>query len=335
VAEQITLSEAARVDALRRARVWRPPHARSRSSLIATDDTSHTFAASPLECRFKPEAPHGTTPKFSCVLADGDIVKVKYGPTKEIPAEVAASRLLAVLGFGADDMFIVPRVRCYGCPRRPFELAWVADRFHLRDVVLQHFPPQRYVDFEWAAVERRFPAPAIETSTAEGWAWYELAASDQLEPDNRAERDAFRLAAMLLAHWDNKAENQRLTCLDHEANTHGCAQPFAMIHDLGSTFGPRKPSIDKWATAPVFKDAARCVLSMQQFPYGGGTFPDWQIGEAGRQLLIHELQPITEADAREWLKAARFEHPERWAAAFMARVEQIASAGPCLMRTEA
>ncbi|HUR33845.1 MAG TPA: hypothetical protein VM032_08615 [Vicinamibacterales bacterium] len=331
----IELTDEARLAALRRARVWRPAHDRSRTTLVVTDDPRHTFSASPLECRFQPEVPHGTTPKFSCVLADGDVVKVKYGTTSEIPAEIAASRLLSVLGFGADDMFLVPRVRCYGCPRRPFELSWVADRFHLRDVVMRRFPPQRYVDFEWAAVERRFPAPAIETPTREGWAWYELDAEDPSDPHSRAERDALRLAAMLLTHWDNKAENQRFTCLDSDVSNRDCAHPFAMIHDLGSTFGPRKTEIDAWATRPVFKDAARCVLSMRDYPYGGGTFPDWEIGEGGRQLLLAELRSISEADARDWLEAARFDQPERWAAAFMARVQQIAMAGPCLAGDEA
>src|SRR4029453_89355 len=60
----------------------------------------------------------------------GGRVKVKYGGTREIQAEVAASRLLARLGFGSDDMFIVPRVRCYGCPRLPFEFSLLVDRIH-------------------------------------------------------------------------------------------------------------------------------------------------------------------------------------------------------------
>ena len=67
-----------------------------------------------------------------------------------------------------------------------------------------------YTDFTWVALERKFPAPAIETATRSGWAWW--------EPRTRTRRagevDALRLLAVFLAHWDNKAENQRLVCLD-------------------------------------------------------------------------------------------------------------------------
>ena len=55
-------------------------------------------------------------------------VKVKYGNTGEIHAEIAASRLLTALGFGADRMFLVPRLRCYGCVRTPFYTNWLLDK---------------------------------------------------------------------------------------------------------------------------------------------------------------------------------------------------------------
>ena len=63
-----------------------------------------TLSQSSIECRFHPEPAHGTTSKFSCILPDGELVKVKYGWTQEVRAEVAASRLLTRLGFGADDV---------------------------------------------------------------------------------------------------------------------------------------------------------------------------------------------------------------------------------------
>jgi hypothetical protein len=298
--------------------------------LAVTADPLHLVSDSPLECRFEPEPAHGTTSKFDCVLADGEVVKVKYGRTLEIQAEVAASRLLTRLGFGADAMYIVPRVRCYGCPRLPFELSWAADRIQMRDAVLHRFSPARYVDFTWSAVERRFPAPAIESDTTEGWAWFELDATNPDAGANRAERDALKLAALLLAHWDNKAANQRLVCRDTPAATrHDCARPFAMIHDLGATFGPNKVDLDEWREAPVWQDAAHCTVSMRQFPYGGGTFPDAAISEAGRQLLLRELETISESDARLWLEGARFPHPGNWASVFMTKVQQIRDAGPC------
>jgi hypothetical protein len=325
----IRLTAESRADALHRADVWHEPRDRSSAALARTPDPTGAFAASPVECRYEPEAAHGTTSKFNCTLADGEVIKVKYGGTEEIQAEVAASRLLERLGFGADDMFIVSRVRCYGCPRLPFELSWATERFGLREALMRRFSSGRYVDFTWAAVERRFPAPSIESEDVEGWAWYELEAIAPSSEASHTERDALRLAAVLLAHWDNKSANQRLVCLDRDRPQQRCAAPFAMIHDLGATFGPNKVDLAHWAAAPIWKDAARCTVSMRQFPYDGGTFRDWQISEAGRQLLLQELATISGADARAWFESARFENVHDWSATFEAKVRKIADAGPC------
>jgi hypothetical protein len=328
VVDDIKVSESDRVDALRRAQVWREPRDRSIAALVSTPDPDGSFTASPLECRYQAEQAHGTTPKFDCVLATGEVVKVKYGLTRERQAEVAASRLLARLGFGADDMFIVPRVRCFGCPRRPFEVSWMADRFHLGEVALRRFSPARYIDFEWTSVERRFGAPSIESAAAEGWAFYELASEDatRVQPD---ERDALRLAALLLAHWDNKAENQRLVCLDAPVTGARCEHPFAFIQDLGATFGPNKVNLESWRDAAIWQDAARCTVSMRAMPYEGGTFRDGHIGEGGRQRLLQELRSISQADAQALFGEALFESPAAWAATFVDKVRQISAAGPC------
>jgi hypothetical protein len=326
----IQVTDASRVETLRRARVWQPPRDHSVTSLVTTPDPLHTLSAGAIECLFQPEPARGTTAKFNCILADGEVVKVKYGRTEEIHAEVAASRLLTRLGFAADHVFVVERVRCFGCPRLPFELSWIADRFELRDAVLRRFSSERYVDFPWTAVERRFSAPAIESDTVQGWAWYELEAVDPSAGANRIERDALRLAAVFLAHWDNKAANQRLVCLDVNGDpAHHCEHPFAMIHDLGATFGPNKVDLAAWRAAPIWSDATQCTVSMRQFPYDGGTFPDAHISESGRRLLLRELETISGPDARAWLESARFRNSDGWTAAFLEKVRQIRNAGPC------
>ena len=64
---------------------------------------------------------NGNSPKFQCRVAPArrggdDDVKVKFGINNgEVYGEVAASRLLWALGFGADRMYPV-RVICRGCP---------------------------------------------------------------------------------------------------------------------------------------------------------------------------------------------------------------------------
>ena len=177
-------------------------------------------------CRFVNEPPSGTTAKFNCVLDGGRVIKVKYGRNPEIQGEAAATRLLRALGFPADEVVIVPRIRCYGCPRDPFVTvvasSWTSTREWLGPAGFDN----GYTDFEWVAIERRFPAPAIETDDTKGWGWWEV----RNNTAHRADLDALRLFAVFLAHWDNKAENQRLVCLDGEppAPVPDCVRPLAM-----------------------------------------------------------------------------------------------------------
>lgn len=287
-------------------------------------------------CRFLPEPISGTTPKFHCVFAGGDVVKVKYGRNPEIHAEAAATRLLDALGFPADFVAIVPRLRCYGCPRLPFETLLLSSLLPVR----LGAPDRRrdgYTDFEWVAVERRLPAPAIETDDDKGWAWWELKYSTA----PRADVDALRAIAVFLAHWDNKADNQRLVCLDAEppAGDSPCHRPLAMIQDLGATFGPYKVNLTAWRDAPLWDDARRCVLSMHALPYRGSTFPDVQISEAGRVQAIRQLSMLTDDDLSRLFADARFPQyysgtddrrdVDAWTRAFRLRVDRLRMAGPC------
>ena len=250
----------------RAARICGPSPCARRKSGHPTDISAVDLAANPpdasgllsqpiVRCRYLDGPASGTTAKFDCVLPDGEVVKVKYGSTGEIHAEIAASRLLAALGFGADQMYMVPRVRCYGCVRTPYYTMKVLDYVHARERLVRSVPEDSYTDFEWVGVERRLEGAEIEAGDQDGWAWYELDPVDPSRGANRAERDALRLFAVLLAHWDNKASNQRLMCLSPSAPDGGaCARPFAYIHDLGATFGPNKMELDHWSKAPIWAD---------------------------------------------------------------------------------
>src|SRR6185436_20438814 len=110
--------------ALRRARVWfKPEKPIADANLGVTGpepDGFHKDAV--VNCTFKIEGASGTTPKFVCVLQDGDEIKVKYGrDNPEVYTEVMATRLLNALGFPADRMYPVARVRCFGCSADPFK----------------------------------------------------------------------------------------------------------------------------------------------------------------------------------------------------------------------
>lgn len=280
-------------------------------------------------CRFTRTPLSGTSAKFDCVFDGGDVVKVKYGRNPEINAEVAATTLMGLLGYPTDSVTIVPRLRCYGCPRFPFETTYLAEKFRLP--VLPPDAGDGYTDFEWVAVERKFPAPAIETDTQKGWSWWELERSRA----SRADVDALRLAAVFLAHWDNKDENQRLVCLDDVRSDPNapCARPLAIIQDLGATFGPTKVNLARWRDLPIWSDRRTCTVSMARLPFRGASFPDVQISEGGRAELAARLAAIDDDDLARLFAGARF--PEfqvgtddrgdlkAWTAAFRHRASQI------------
>jgi hypothetical protein len=277
------------------------------------------------ECHYLPDVPSGTTPKFDCVFAGGETLKVKYGGDPELYAEVAASRLLTALGYGADDMRFVERIRCYGCPRMPFLTEVISASMPV--LGLDRWPrDRRYTDFTWVTVERRPPLRAVETADQEGWAFWELPRIDAPV----AELDAMRLLAVFLAHWDNKAENQRLVCLDDE-----CRETVAMLHDVGATFGPYKVNLSGWSDRPIWADRRRCFVSMKALPWAGATFPDAEISEAGRALFASRLDTISDDHIRQIFRDARFPQfhagtdddrdLDAWVAAFRSRADQIRS----------
>jgi hypothetical protein len=319
---------AQRRDTLRRATFIAPDAFQNRRDDLASDLLTHGLPS----CRFAPSDPSGTTPKFDCVFAGGDTVKVKYGHDAEIHGEAAASALLRLLGYASDVVTIVPRLRCYGCPRHPFVAMHLRRTFH--SLLVREQIENGFTDFEWVSVEHKFPAPAIETGTVSGWEWRELDTVDA----PRAEVDAFRLLAAFLAHWDNKAVNQRLVCLDQGRfqDEDECRQPLAMIQDLGASFGPPKVNLARWRDLPVWYDRTTCTLSMRALPFEGATFEDVRITEAGRTLAATRLATVSDAQIERLFADARFPQfqagtdDERdlraWTSAFRSRVKQIAEA---------
>jgi len=318
-------------------------HARTRlgdlhvESLTAPPpDPAGTLSSARVTCQFVPRSPNGTSSKFDCALPDGEVVRVKYGREAEIHAEVAATRLLSALGYAADRVYMVPSLRCYGCPSNPFLVMRTLDLLGIHERYVDE-DEQDYGDFEWVAVERKFEGIAIEDHERKGWAWWEL--KDVKAPI--AELDALRLVAVFLAHWDNKEDNQRLVCVDatpHAADQ-PCATPLLMLQDVGATFGPVKANVAQWEATPVWSDRATCTVSMRALPYQGSTFPDARISDAARVRIGRDLASFTDAELRVWLAAARLPEfytatpDERdlavWTRAFRHRVEQILNGGPC------
>ena len=342
--EATGLPPAHREAALAAARVWLPPRVpiTSIDFRVPPAGPGAFDPAQDVDCTFKKKKLGGTTPKFYCTLPDGDTVKVKYGePNGEIPSEIVTTRLLAALGFPTDRMYRVHSVRCRGCPPLP-QQAWQCLAEGGPELVcMQGTSESRVVTFEHAAIERPFPGRKIEAADDQGWSWYEL---DKIDParggSSRAEVDAFRLIAILIAHWDNKGANQRLVCPDGKEKRDGsCAQPLAIVQDLGAALGPKRMDLLNWRRVPMWTDPRACQVSMSTLPFRGATFTDRQISEEGRQFALKLLRGLSAAQLNTLFEAAgvtTFGHvlteahnPQAWTDTFLAKVDAIAAAGPC------
>ena len=285
------------------------------------------------------------TPKFYVHAArrrqgQGE-VRREAVPNGEVPAEITATRLLTALGFPTDRMNRVRSVKCRGCPPLPQQALKCLEKGEPAAVCLQGAAPDRVVTFQQSLIERALEGDKIEATKDQGWSWYEL---DKIDPkaggSSRAEVDALRLMAIMLAHWDNKGPNQRLLC-PAGASAAGRILPRADgdHRDLGATFGPNRVDLVNWTKVPMWVDPASCRVSMKGLPFDGATFPDLQISEDGRQFALKLLRQLTPQQLNTLFEASgltAFPHiaaaakePQNWTAAFLAKVEQIASAGPC------
>jgi hypothetical protein len=334
----------AREAALRSARVWRPPSVPvSQADLAANPRGPGSFQATDdVSCRLVIGKLSGLTPKFHCEMPDGEVLKVKYGASNgELSAEVAGSRLLAALGFGADAMYVVRKVRCRGCSRFPFRSLQCLEATGMKGPCYLFAGEQDVVEFDTVVIERPLAGEEIESGDDEGWAWYELEKIDPASGGSpRAEVDALRLLAVVLAHWDNKSGNQRIICLPGgERPGGGCTTPLAMIHDLGATFGPTRIDLPNWRRSPVWADRATCTVSMKTLPYAGATFPDWRISEGGRLMLLGLLEQLSTEQLTGLFTASRmveYDHmladarsAAAWTQAFQDKVRQIKDGGSC------
>lgn len=308
-----------------RSKVWLPSDIPSKNLLAGPQGPGAFAPGETVHCEYRKKNLRGRSPKFSCVTADGDELKVKFGGTNgEVYAEVAASRLLWALGFGADRMYSV-RVICRGCP---IEVGGIL-RANGRERILDP-----------AAVERK-----LAREIHDEWSWGEL---DNIREEaggaTRAERDALKLLAVMLQHGDSKPEQQRIVCLDEPYTKGRCQQPLMMVNDLGLTFGRanrfnQQPAgsmnLAEWRRVPVFAGHSGCVGNIQQS--FTGTLHRPVISEEGRAFLADLLLQLSDAQLRQMFHAARvglrprepgsgrsgFPSVDEWVDAFKAKRTEI------------
>src|SRR2546423_109518 len=102
------LTKDARVQFFRSAQVWTPTNV-AELDLRSGPPIKGAFTPDQyVECDFVESKPEGSSKKFHCKLADGDVVKVRYGADNgEVEGSVLASRLLWALGFGSGASYPV------------------------------------------------------------------------------------------------------------------------------------------------------------------------------------------------------------------------------------
>jgi hypothetical protein len=318
-----------RLAALRHSQVWLPGDISSKNFRIGPQDGNGFPPEAVITCEYVEKKQVGT-PKFECAISPHDTIRVKYGEENgEIYSEVAASRLLWALGFGADRVYPV-KVVCKGCPADPMKTPIKAEGTR---------------EFAAATVERKLAGDAIELGKDSGWAWVELSFVDQTSGGAPlAHRDALKLLAAMIQHTDNKPQQQRLLCLDkvHDKTPQEdgtCALPFMMINDLGKTFGQatltnadKKSAVnfEAWSGTPIWKDAKGCVAQLSKSFTGSLEHP--KVSESGRQFLAELLSQLSDQQLRDLFEVARFTtrdpkvSVDDWVRTFKQKRDEIANA---------
>jgi hypothetical protein len=294
------LSKDERGRVLRRAQVWVQTDVPT-MDLRAGPASKDAFAAgATVPCDYVKTKRSGSSPKFNCRIASGELVKVRYGANNgEVQGSVLASRLLWALGFGADRVYPV-RIECRGCSTDPWSQPGSEHETRV---------------FEPAVIERKPEGREIVVGRRSGWDWEELALVDPAVGGAPLEqRDALRLLAVFIQHTDNKAEQQRLLCLPDKDAGVPCAHPFLALHDVGLTFGRATRSNDndissvnfvEWAKTPIWRVPEQCIGNLLKS--NRGTLRDPVIHEAGRAFLARLLSQLSARQLHDLFDVARVE----------------------------
>jgi len=296
----VDVKSAERADAIRRAQVWEPSDIPSKDLAAGPQRPDGFTPGETVVCDFTDKKMTGHSPKFTCVIAPDDELKVKYGRDNgEVYGEVAATRLLWALGFGADAMYSV-KVLCHKCPP---QMGGIPNGGRLDELM-----------FDPAAVERKMHGHDVATKDQDGWSWAELdQVSEAAGGAPPAHRDALKLLAAFIQHGDSKPQQQRLACLDKEwKGKTPCEHPFMLVNDLGMTFGKSNAlnrnskgaaNFEEWSQTRVWKDKTGCVANLSGSITGTLEYP--RISEEGRAFLADLMTQLTDEQLFDLFETAR------------------------------
>jgi hypothetical protein len=273
-----------------------------------------------VECSFQEpdpnDKPGGATPKFWCVDDQGHSFKVKYQQGQDfgyhgVHGEILATRLFWALGFPADAIYPV-KIKCKNCPQRPWE--YIKAFYNNKTSELKK-PRVQVLEIDNAVIEFKFPYDKIEMTKSQGWSWSELKTLSKENEELATQREALALLAAFVQHADNKAEQQRLVCMDEDRKKEQpCLKPMLMIQDLGFSFGQGDLNNDKvkstaslegFKDAPIWSNKEQCITHVNY--YRTGEPIEIKVSEKARRFLVDKLEKLSDNDLINLFVAARLE----------------------------
>jgi hypothetical protein len=270
----------------------------------------------------------------------------------EVFTEVAASRIMWVLGFPADHVYPVGSAACIGCSADPFGNNLKENKASLKDVP---------VVFKVVSAERETPWDAIDPEGDETWSWGDAAkfyTDGTWTHQQKVEYDAYRLALGLFYYHNAIAQQNRVACAGWAPKAVGqpkvCQRPMIFVQDLGSTFGKAKGGLEVFGTNPrgsfsdwesqtVFSNAGNCELRATMDG-------DKQVLKEAQDLMIERLARLDAPTVKTIFRTARFQMMDQkqlrklresgsqnaeeaaldaWTNTFLKRIEEIRSAQHC------
>jgi hypothetical protein len=270
----------------------------------------------------------------------------------EVFTEVAASRIMWVLGFPADHVYPVGSAACIGCTADPF-----GNNLKNNSASLKDAPSV----FKVVSAERETPWEQINPEGDETWSWSDAAkfyGDGEWTHQQRVEYDAYRLALGLFHYHNAIAQQNRLACAQWAPGAAGqprvCQRPMIFVQDLGSTFGKAKGGMDLLGTNPrgSFSDwESQTVFANPQTCELRATLDgDKQVLKEAQDQMIQRLSRLDPQTVRTIFSVARFQmmdqkqlhrlrdggsqNPEdaaldEWTNTFLKRIQEIKSATNC------
>jgi hypothetical protein len=320
---------------IRRAQIWHPVSIPSLDLFDGPRERGGFEFDEIVHCDYVKKPKHGTSPKFFCQLSSGEVVKVRYGRhNNEVYGQVAASRLIWALGFGANENTPV-YVVCHGCSSDPWNDSESSGSE--RTASAKVFYP--------ATIERKIKGKEIQSDESKdpGWSWRELEQVDEASGGaSHAQIDALKLLSVFIAHVDSRPDNQRFVCPENDISSvdfKNCAKPLMYLSDVGTTFGGahEEPGfttlkLKRWMAWPIWKDPDACIADLEPKDNFSGKLQNPKISEAGRKFLSDLLSQLSDRQIRDLFRVARanqvnqmpgFAKIDDWVEAFKRRRDQI------------